>query len=269
MSELGAAQSKQEALYALIRKNAPLVVAYSGGVDSAFLLAAAVDAIGTRCLGVIADSPSLPRRALADALQLARQIGAQVEVIATEEMQNPAYTSNPMNRCYFCKAELFQKLDGLAKNRGFQAIVYGENADDAHQVRPGRRAAAEFRVLAPLKDVGLTKSEIRALSRSWQLPTADVPAQPCLSSRIPHGTPVTIAALGMIERGEAVVRSFGFRVFRVRHHVVADRTRARVEIAPNEMPGLASVAEALHFGLRTVGYDEVLINSDGYRSGSV
>ncbi|MEO7168221.1 MAG: ATP-dependent sacrificial sulfur transferase LarE, partial [Chthoniobacterales bacterium] len=239
MSELASTQAKQEALSALIRENAPLVVAYSGGVDSAFLLAAAVDAVGSHCLGVIADSPSLPRRALADALQLARQIGAQVEVVATEEMQNAAYTSNPINRCYFCKSELFQKLEGLAKDRGFPAIAYGENADDARQIRPGQKAAAEFRVLAPLKDVGLTKSEIRALSRALQLPTADLPAQPCLSSRIPHGTAVSVGALAMIEEAEAMMRDLGFRVFRVRHHLKHTGVWARVEISPNEMPRIA------------------------------
>lgn len=243
-----------------------MVIAYSGGVDSAFLLAIAAESLGGQCLGVIADSPSLPRAALADALQLARAIGAEVEVMATTEMDNPNYTNNPVNRCYFCKAELFTKLDALARRRGFSAIAYGENADDARQVRPGRRAAAEFRVLAPLRKVGLTKSEIRTLSRTMGLPTADAPAQPCLSSRIPHGTPVTIAALEMIERGEAVVRAFGFRVFRVRHHVEADRTRARLEIAPIEMPGLARVREALQLGLRRVGYDEVLIDPQGYRA---
>ncbi|MDQ3546370.1 MAG: ATP-dependent sacrificial sulfur transferase LarE [Verrucomicrobiota bacterium] len=266
MSAMATVDSKQAALRALIRESAPLVVAYSGGVDSAFLLAIAAETIGDRCLGVIADSPSLPRQALTDARALARRIGAQVEVIATDEMHDPAYTSNPVNRCYFCKAELFTKLDGLAKDRGFRAIAYGENADDARQVRPGRQAAAEFHILSPLKDVGLTKSEIRALSRALHLPTADAPAQPCLSSRIPHGTPVTAAALSMIERAEAAVRSFGFRVFRVRHQVEAEQIRARLEIAPNEMPKLDSLAESLLAQLRAVGYDDAWIDPRGYRT---
>ena len=260
------AEERRVALRAYLRANSPIVIAYSGGVDSAFLLAAAVESIGDQCLGVIADSPSLPRLALADALQLARAIGARVEVVATDEMGDPNYTRNPLNRCYFCKAELFTKLDALAQKRGFRAIAYGENADDAQQIRPGRQAAAEFRVLAPLREVGLTKSEIRALSRTMGLPTADAPAQPCLSSRIPTGTPVTTTTLGMIEQAEAVVRSFGFRIFRVRHHVEVNRTRARLEIAPNEIPGLARVTEALRLGLREVGYDEVLIDPRGYRA---
>jgi uncharacterized protein len=262
--EVGAG-NRCDALRAYLRANRPLVIAYSGGVDSAFLLAVAAKSLGDGCLGVIADSPSLPRAALADALQLARAIGAEVEIIATNEMDDPNYTNNPVNRCYFCKAELFTRLEAVARRRGFRALAYGENADDAQQVRPGRLAAAEFRVLAPLRKVGLTKSEIRVLSRTIGLPTADAPAQPCLSSRIPHGTPVTPAALEMIERGEIIVRSFGFRVFRVRHWVEAHQTCARVEIAPNEMPALAAVTEALRLGLRGAGYDEVLIDPCGYR----
>ncbi len=266
MSETAVAEAKQLALRDLIHENAPMMVAYSGGVDSAFLLAIAVETIGQRCLGVIADSPSLPRQALADALLLAHDIGAKVEVIATNEMHDPGYTSNPVNRCYFCKAELFSKLDGLARERAFRAIAYGENADDARQFRPGRQAAAEFQVLAPLRDVGLTKSDIRALSRARRLPTADAPAQPCLSSRIPHGTPVTTAALDMIERAEAAVRSLGFQIFRVRHEVEAEQTRARVEIAPNEMVKLDNALESMHGALRALGYDDVLIDPRGYRS---
>ena len=260
------ARHKLVALHAILREHAPVVVAFSGGVDSAFLLAVAAEAIGSDCLGVIADSPSLPRQALRDALALGVRIGAAVEVVPTGEMDNPAYTSNPVNRCYFCKAELFTKLDELAAARSFRAIAYGENADDAHQVRPGRKAAAEFSVLAPLKEVGLTKAEIRTLSRELDLPTADAPAQPCLSSRIPHGTPVTVEALGMIERAEAIVREFGFRVFRVRHHQRGDRPEARVEILPDELPSLAGRSTALCSAIRSVGYAEVVIDERGYRS---
>lgn len=263
---MSSAEAKQEALQGLLRTSSPLVIAYSGGVDSSFLLASAVRTLGSGCLGVIADSPSLPRQSLADALELAREIGANVEVVGTEEMQDSNYTNNPINRCYFCKVELFKKLDILARERGFHAIAYGENADDAHQVRPGRGAATEFQILAPLKEVGLTKREIRELSRAMALPTADAPAQPCLSSRIPHGTPVTAAVLSMIEEAEAIVRSFGFRVFRVRHHVEAAQSKARLEIAPNEMPGLEKIKGALCEALRGLGYDEVFIEPRGYRS---
>ncbi len=219
-------------------------------------------------LGVIADSPSLPRQALADALTLAEQIGAPVEVVQTREMENPEYASNPMNRCYFCKAELFRTLEQLAAERGFKAIAYGENADDMRQVRPGRQAATEFHVVAPLRDAGLTKAEIRELSRGLGLPTADAPAQPCLSSRIPHGTPVTLDALAMVERGEAWVRSLGFRVFRVRHMVEPGKVpRARVQIAPEEMARIPEVQSQLEGGLEAVGYSSVEIDPAGYRSG--
>jgi uncharacterized protein len=257
--------AKVERLNALLAAHAPLVIAYSGGVDSVYLLAAAHAVLGDRVLGVIADSASLPRQALKEALELARQIGARVEVVATDEVQDERYASNPMNRCYFCKAELFTKLDSLARGRGFAAIAYGENADDMRQTRPGRLAAEQFAVIAPLRDAGLTKAEIRELSREMGLPTADAPAQPCLSSRIPHGTPVTIEALAMIERGEALVRSLGFKVFRVRHLALGHETRARVQIAPDEMPRLEPVNGLLVSGLREVGYDNVEIDPAGYR----
>lgn len=258
---------KLDQLRAQLRANAPLIVAYSGGVDSACLLAEAHETLSSQALGVIADSPSLPRQALADALALARQIGASIEVIRTSELDNPQYASNPANRCYFCKAELFTKLDALAAARRFRAIAYGENADDLRQVRPGRQAAAEFSIIAPLRDAGLTKAEIRARSRELGLPTADAPAQPCLSSRIPHGTPVTIDSLAMVERGEEFVRGLGFRIFRVRH--IADAAgppHARVQIAPGEMTRLPELAGQIEGGLRAVGYAGVEIDPAGYRS---
>lgn len=250
-----------------LRAHAPLIVAYSGGVDSAYLLAEAQRTLGAAALGVIADSASLPRRALAEALALAEQIGARVEVIKTSEFDNPEYTKNPPNRCYFCKAELFTRLEALAAARGFRAIAYGENADDMRQVRPGRQAAAEFSILAPLRDAGLTKAEIRALSRALDLPTADAPAQPCLSSRIPHGTPVTVGALAMVEQGEAQVRALGFRIFRVRHLAAENGAAvARVQIAPEEMPQLAARENELRAGLLGAGYGAVEIDPAGYRS---
>jgi uncharacterized protein len=254
-------------LEALLRQNAPLLVAYSGGVDSACLLALAHRTLGEKMLAVIADSPSLPRQSLADALALARQIGAAVEVVTTEELENPDYASNPFNRCYFCKSELFSKMDSLAQERGFTAIAYGENADDPAHLRPGSKAAAEFKVLAPLKQAGLTKAEIREISRELGLPTADAPAQPCLSSRIPHGTPVTVDALRMVEQSEAFVRSLGFRVFRVRHIVdQAEGLRAKVQIAPEEMGALPKVQSQIEGGLRAVGYGAVEFDREGYRS---
>jgi uncharacterized protein len=263
-------ETKVTALEAILRQNAPILIAYSGGVDSAFLLASAHRVLGANAVGVIADSPSLPRRTLRDALEVAEGFGAHVEVIRTDELADANYASNPLNRCYFCKAELFSRLDRLAHERAFAAIAYGENADDARQVRPGVRAAAEFAVVAPLKEAGLTKAEIRQLSRAASLPTADAPAQPCLSSRIPHGTPVSLEALGMIERGEALVRSLGFRVFRVRHHVDTGSAmpRALVQIAPAEMGSLEAGADKIRVGLADAGYGSVEFDPQGYRGAS-
>jgi uncharacterized protein len=268
MKESDSLERKVAAMSVLLEAHAPLVVAYSGGVDSAYLLAQGHRILGRGMLGVIADSASLPRQALADALALARSLGAEVEVVKTGELDNPEYAANPVNRCYFCKAELFTRLDELARGRGFRAIAYGENADDLRSVRPGRLAAEEFSVLAPLKEVGLGKEEIRALSRRLGLPTADAPAQPCLSSRIPHGTPVTVDALAMVEKGEAFLRGLGFRVFRVRHMVQqGGGATARVQVAPEEMGRLEGLQEGvLGAGLATAGYAAVEIDPAGYRA---
>ena len=263
------AAEKRTRLHELLRQHSPLVIAYSGGVDSAFLLAEARRELGDRVLGVIADSPSLPRQSLAEAVALARAIGAPVEVVKTQELENPDYAANPPNRCYFCKAELFQTLDALARSRGYPAIAYGENADDMQHERPGRAAASEFHVLAPLRDAGLTKAEIRQLSRDIGLPTADAPAQPCLSSRIPWGTPVTTDALAMVERAEEHIRGLGFRVFRVRHVVKhAMPPSALVQIAQGELPLATPVREAIEQGVCEAGYASVEIDPGGYRGPS-
>jgi uncharacterized protein len=261
---------KRTKLHELLRQHSPLVIAYSGGVDSAFLLAEARRELGDRMLGVIADSPSLPRQSLAEAVALARAIGAPIEVVKTQELENPDYAANPPNRCYFCKAELFQTLDALARSRGYPAIAYGENADDMQHERPGRVAAAEFHVLAPLRDAGLTKAEIRRLSRDIGLPTADAPAQPCLSSRIPWGTPVTTDALAMVERAEEHIRALGFRVFRVRHVVKhATPPSALVQIAQGELLLAAPVIEDIERGVLGAGYASVEIDPGGYRGPSL
>ena len=262
-------EEKLAHLHAQLRSLSPLIIAYSGGVDSAFLLAEAHAVLGSQVLAVIADSPSLPRQSLHDALTLATQIGAAIEVVPTNELANPQYSSNPLNRCYFCKAELFSQLDALCLARNFSAIAYGENADDMQQIRPGRHAAKEFSIVAPLRDALLTKAEIRTLSRKRNLPTADAPAQPCLSSRIPHGTPVTIQALASIERAEAHLRSLGFRVFRVRHLATHDLpARARIQIAPEEMHRIPALLSSIQSGLALAGYSQIDIDPDGYRSAS-
>lgn len=250
---------------AVIRSHAPMIVAYSGGVDSSCLLALAVRASGGDVLAVIADSPSLPRAALAAALDVAARIGARVEVVATGEFDDENYLSNPPDRCYFCKAELFSSLEKIARARGFRTIAYGENADDLAAGRPGSRAAAEFRVIAPLREAGMTKADVRAISMRLGLPTHDAPAQPCLSSRIPHGTRVTGEALAMVEAGEASVRALGFRVFRVRY-LPGPPPAALVQIAPDEMPDLSGREPALRAGLAAAGFASVGIDPAGYRA---
>ncbi len=249
-------------LEASVIAHAPLLVAYSGGVDSTCLLALASRAVGDRVLGVIADSPSLPRAALEEALLNAERLGARIEVVGTAEFENEDYLANPPNRCYFCKAELFSRLESLARERGFRAVAYGENADDCADLRPGSKAAAEFRVLAPLREAGLTKAEVREISRELGLPTHDAPAQPCLSSRIPHGTRVTAEALSLVEKGEEFVRSLGFRIFRVRYLSPAT---AKVQIAPPEMDRLPPLSATIEEGLKRAGFASVIIDPDGYR----
>lgn len=257
-------KEKTRQLEEILRRHSPLLVAYSGGVDSACLLAVAHRVLGERVTGVIADSASLPRASLAAALELARGLGARVEVLETEEFSNEEYLANPPNRCYFCKAELFGQLDRLATERGFAAIAYGENADDRADLRPGSRAAREFAVVAPLREAGLSKAEVREISFELGLPTHDAPAQPCLSSRIPHGTRVTKTALELVERGEAFVRSMGFRVLRVRY-LAGPPVGAKVQIGITEMPDLAGREGELLAGLLAVGFEAVEIDPTGYQ----
>lgn len=242
-----------------------LLVAYSGGVDSAFLLCAAYRRLGERVLGVIADSPSLPRSELTAAIRLADRIGAPLKIIHTEEFTDSNYLKNSPDRCYFCKHALFKKMEELAVEWNFPVLAYGENVDDVSEWRPGAKAATEFQVRAPLKEASLSKANIRTLSAQWGLPTANKPSSPCLSSRIPHGTPVTTEALIKIEDGEAAIRSLGFSVFRLRHY----GTRARLEFAPNEL-GRAQIEPWRSKLIQAVsvagGYREIEIDPNGYRN---
>lgn len=256
-------EEKHARAAAILHAARPVLIAYSGGVDSTCLLALAHRELGDEALGVIADSPSLPRATLADALRVADQIGAPVDILPTTEFENDDYLRNPLDRCYFCRVELFSRMEALARRRGFSHIAYGENADDPASLRPGSRAAAAFAVIAPLKQAGLTKADVRALSRLWGLPTHDAPAQPCLSTRIPHGTRVTVEALALVEKGEIALRLLGFRIFRVRY-IDESPPGALVQIAPEETPTPA-LAKTLTVALQASGFSQVQIDPDGYR----
>jgi uncharacterized protein len=243
-----------------------VVVAYSGGVDSAYLAYIASRTLGDRAFAVTADSPSYPERHRALAIRIAKDFGLHHEIIRTRELDNPDYRANPSNRCYFCKHELYTHLSRIAAERR-AVVVDGNNADDRGDYRPGRQAAREFGVRSPLDEVNLTKDEIRALSRRAGLPTWDEPASACLSSRIPYHTEVTDEKLRTIERAEQAVRALGFRVFRVRHH---DEV-ARVEIARDEMSRALEpeIAAAIVRELKAVGYRYVTLDLQGYRLGSL
>ena len=260
-------EDKEDFLFSQLSKIPSLVVALSGGADSAYLAWAANHALGHRALSVTALSPSFSAYDRAMVEQLVKELAWRHEFIGTQEMENPAYRANQHDRCYFCKDELFSVLDRLAYGRGFAAIAYGVNADDTLDWRPGHRAAMEHQVLAPLLDAGLAKSEIRLLSRRANLPTWDRPASACLASRIPYGTEVTRERLSLVERGEAALRELGFRQFRVRIH----DNLARVEISPDELPRALSreMAAAIAEGLRSVGFVYVTLDLEGYRQGSL
>ena len=264
MTEL---EAKADALDARLAALGSVLVAYSGGVDSAFLGITANRILGDRSICITADSPSYPDRHRDLAIGTARAFHLQHEMVRTSEIDNPEYRANPANRCYYCKHELYSKLTAIAQARGFNAVADGSNADDRGDYRPGRQAAREFGVVSPLDDVGLTKDEIRELARRAGMATWDEPASACLSSRIPYHSEVTEEKLRTIEAAERVLRDLGFRVCRVRHHdTIARLELGREEIARALEP---ATAEAIDRGLRALGYAHVTVDLRGYRLGSL
>ena len=260
-------EAKGAQLQASLGKLARLLVAYSGGVDSAYLAWAAHQALGDKMLAIIADSPSLARTQLADAIAFAREQNIPLEVVATSELDRPEYIRNDSQRCFFCKDELFTLMEELRQTRGFKAIAYGVNLNDRGDFRPGQKAAANHHVVAPLLDAGLAKDDIRALARRAGLRIWDKPASACLSSRIEYGRPVTREALAVVEKGEEAVRALGFRQFRVRHH----GDIVRIEIAREELKHALDPTMAAKFAsiFKALGFKFVTLDLEGFRSGSM
>jgi uncharacterized protein len=260
-------QEKEGRLFAALREMRRVIVAFSGGTDSAYLAWAANRVLGANALAMTADSASLPESHKRDAEAFVAHFGIAHEYVETHEFDNPDYVRNDPNRCFHCKDELFTRLSEVGRERGFQHIVYGVNLDDLGDYRPGQNAARQHQVASPLADAGLTKAEIRELSRTAGLPTWDRPASACLSSRIPYGTPVTIENVKTVETGEEEIKALGFRQFRVRFHGDV----VRLEIAPEEMAKALDLTMAQRFTriFKALGFKYVTLDLEGYRQGSL
>ena len=263
----GTIEAKQERLLDILRRMGRVIIAYSGGTDSAYLSWAAKQALGDDAIAITADSASIPESHKRDAEAFVRQFDIRHEYVETHEFENPAYVKNDANRCFHCKDELFTVLEATARERRILNIIYGVNKDDLGDYRPGQRAAQLRRVSAPLVEADLTKAEIRELSRRAGLPTWDRPAAACLSSRIPYGTPVTIQNIKTVEIGEEEIKSLGFRQFRTRFH----GELVRIEIAPDELPRAlnAEMAGKLTSIFKNLGFKYVTLDLEGYRQGSL
>jgi pyridinium-3,5-biscarboxylic acid mononucleotide sulfurtransferase len=260
-------QAKYEHLQRILKDMESVLVAYSGGVDSALLLKVANDVLGTRAMGVIASSPAYASEETEEALAVAEQMGISVITLETHELEDERYVINDFNRCYFCKTELFTQLKPLAKQHNLRHIAYGVNKDDDGDFRPGQRAAREFSVRGPLKEAGMGKREIRAIARLLGVPVWNKPAMACFSSRIPYGNKIDIATLQMIYKAEKLLRDLGFQQVRVRHH---DKI-ARIEVDRAELPRLLDdqISHIVTDGLRKIGYMYVTVDLLGYRTGSM
>jgi uncharacterized protein len=259
-------EEKENKLEELLKQLSPVIVAYSGGVDSSYLAYKAHSVLGSQSLAVMAESASVPSSQRRMAAEIVRQFGIACKIVHSQELENPEYSANPSNRCYFCKDELFTQLNSVASEFGAATILDGLNADDLSDFRPGRKAGEEHKVRSPLMESGLSKAEIRELSRRAGLPTADQPASACLSSRFPYGVRITEEKLKIVDQGEEALRALGFRVFRVRHHDVL----ARLEFGPDDLkkaldPDMASRLLGL---FKKLGYKYVTLDLEGYRTGS-
>jgi len=265
--DAAALETKQDKLFSILGGLGSVLVAYSGGTDSAYLAWAAHRVLGANAIAITADSASIPESHKRDAEDFVRRFGIAHEYIETREFENPDYIKNDQNRCFHCKDELFTRLDEVGRERGIPHIIYGVNQDDLGDYRPGQNAAKIHQVKAPLVEVGLTKAEIRELSRMAGLPTWDRPAAACLSSRIPYGTPVTIQTIKTVEKGEEEIKALGFRQFRVRFH----EELVRIEIAKDELPRALAPEMAAAFTqiFKQLGFKYVTLDLEGYRQGSL